>query len=232
MKYKISEFTKPFGRIFFRLKPVRFIYLFLLCCQPVQAGSWNSLQIRHSFNNSLSIQAEGQLRSLLLYDHFHYHEYKAWLLWKWRPDLVLGLGAGDYDTYRSGGDFLGPKNNDEFRLWPQVQVQQQMGLLKIEHRYRYEMRFTSNGYRNRFRYRFQLSHPVVKSGSRLHVQASCELFFTNRAAYFERIRSQAGLSVKINDHLSLMPGYLYQFDYRINDETGRDFLVMGLVLDL
>jgi hypothetical protein len=27
-------------------------------------------------------------------------------------------------------------------------------------------------------------------------------------------------------------GYLHQFDYKINDETGRDFLVVGFYFDL
>jgi hypothetical protein len=27
-------------------------------------------------------------------------------------------------------------------------------------------------------------------------------------------------------------GYLHQFDYRINDETGRDFFVMGFYFEL
>lgn len=208
------------------------MFSFLLGMSCTIAGSWTSLQLRYRINDKFSIQAEGQLRSLRLYDHFHYHEYKAWLIWKWRPEVLLGLGAGDYDTYRAGGDFVAPKNNDEFRLWPQLQVLQQLGSMRIEHRYRFEMRFSDNGYRNRFRYRLQLSYPIVKENQRFNLQASGELFFTNRAAYFERIRSQLGLAVKINKNLSLIPGYLYQFDYRINDETGRDFLVLALVLDI
>lgn len=227
-----DRFIQKRGCILFNRQIELTMLVLLFFCRNLEAGSWNSIQLRYSFNERLMVQAEGQLRSLRLYDDFHYHEYKAWLLWKWRPEVILGLGAGDYDTYRSGGDFVSPKNNDEFRLWPQLQVQQQIGSLRIEHRYRFEMRFTDNGYRNRFRYRIQVSRPLVKGNPRFSLQASSELFFTNRAAYFERIRSQLGLSVKINKNLSLIPGYLYQFDYRINDETGRDFVVMGLVLDL
>lgn len=32
--------------------------------------------------------------------------------------------------------------------------------------------------------------------------------------------------------LMLQVGYVYQFDYRINDETGRQFLQAGLFFDL
>jgi hypothetical protein len=38
--------------------------------------------------------------------------------------------------------------------------------------------------------------------------------------------------MKISKKLSIQTGYMYQFDYRINDETGRDFLVMGLLFDI
>ncbi|HZG26647.1 MAG TPA: hypothetical protein VEZ17_18795, partial [Chitinophagaceae bacterium] len=40
------------------------------------------------------------------------------------------------------------------------------------------------------------------------------------------------LNYKISKSTSFETGYLHQFDYQINDETGRDFLVIGLMLDL
>jgi hypothetical protein len=50
--------------------------------------------------------AEAQLRSLRYYHHFHYHEYKAGVNFKAHPNVVLTLAAGDYDTYREGGNFI------------------------------------------------------------------------------------------------------------------------------
>jgi excinuclease ABC subunit B len=61
---------------------------------------------------------------------------------------------------------------------------------------------------------------------------SNELFFTNREPYFERNRILMGLNYKYSKNLMLQLGYLHQFDYRINDETGRDFLVVGLYFEL
>jgi hypothetical protein len=229
---KINKYNIRIGRIFLSQKILIAWFVFFVQPAVCYSGTWTALQFRHQLDDRFSIQAEAQIRSLRFYEHFHYHEYKAWLTWKCRPEFLLALGAGDYDTYRSGGDFLVPKNNDEFRLWPQLQVLQQIGLVKIEHRYRFELRFTDNGYRNRFRYRLQVSRPLLKNNQRFNLQASCELFFTNRPAYFERIRTQAGLSMKISKKLSIQTGYMYQFDYRINDETGRDFLVMGLLFDI
>jgi len=88
-----------------------------------------------------------------------------------------------YQTYKEGGDFVLPKNNDEFRIWPQVILFQSIGNLKIEQRYRAELRFTSNGYRNRFRYRLGFSYPFGKGRNEykpFQISASNEIFFTDK----------------------------------------------------
>jgi long-subunit fatty acid transport protein len=128
-----------------------------------------------------------------------------------------------------------PKNNDEFRIWPQIVLSQSIGKFTIEQRYRAEMRFTSNGYRNRFRYRLGLSYPFgeEKNGYKpFQINASNELFFTNNEPYFERNRVLISLNYKPTKTTTLQVGYLHQFDYKINDETGRDFLQIGYFIDL
>jgi hypothetical protein len=194
-------------------------------------GSWNILNVQYTLNKKWSFFAEGQVRSLRFYNDFHYHEYKAGVNYQARPGLRLTLAAGDYDTYREGGDFKTPKNNDEFRLWPQVLLQQSFGRFKVEQRYRAEFRFTTNGYRTRFRYRLGLAYPLGEQ-KLWQVGASNELFFTTREPYFERNRLLLSLQRRLNKQVSVQAGYLHQFDYRINDETGRDFLQLGLYLSL
>lgn len=198
--------------------------------QYVDLGSWNIINIKYNHSEKTSFFGEGQLRSLKFYDHFHYYEYKGGVNYKIRKSVQLTLGAGSYQTYKEGGDFVLPKNNDEFRLWPQITLFQDVGPIKIEQRYRAEMRWTSNGYRNRFRYRMGISYPFgkdTKGYKPFQVSISNELFFTDKEPYFERNRIQTALNYKLNKHLALQAGYLHQFDYKINDETGRDFLVIG-----
>ena len=218
---------------------VMMVIFFLLMAgfktQGEDLGSWNILHLRHKLNDRFSLFAESQLRSLKTYSHFHYYEYKGGLQFKLNPALTFVLGAGSYQTYAEGGNFITPKNNDEFRLWPQIVLNQSVGPFKIEQRYRAELRWTSRGYRNRFRYRVGLSYPFgFKSNQekRWQVGINNELFFTDREPYFERNRLQGNLSYKITKNLTLQTGYLHQFDYRINDETGRDFMIMGVFIDL
>ena len=224
------------------LRRHKFIFLVLMlvvskicCCQYTGIGSWNIVNLKYKIAEKWSVFGEAQLRSLRFYDDFHYHEYKAGLDYKIHPYATFTIAAGKYDTYKEGGNFVKPKNNAEFRLWPQITLAHAIGVLKIEQRYRAEFRFTSNGYRNRFRYRLGVSYPFGKNERGylpFKISASNELFFTDREPYFERNRALVSFGYKISKLASVQIGYLHQFDYKINDETGRDFLQTGLYIEL
>ena len=203
--------------------------------QTFDLGSWNILHLKYNQNEKWSVFGEAQLRSLKWYDHFHYHEIKGGVNFKPNKHLALAIGAGSYQTYREGGDFVLPKNNDEFRIWPQVVVFQTIGKIKIEQRYRTECRFTSKGYRNRFRYRVGLSYPFgkeINDYKPFQLSASNEIFFTDKEPYFERNRLLFAFNYKPSKTSTIQIGYLHQFDYRINDETGRDFFQVGYFIEL
>jgi hypothetical protein len=203
--------------------------------QNQDLGTWNIFNVKYNHTNAWSVFAEAQLRSIQLYNQFHYYEYKGGINFKANDHLKFTLGAGSYQTFREGGDFLLPKNNNEFRIWPQIILFQSIGKIKIEQRYRAEMRFTSNGYRNRFRYRIGVSHAFGKEKSDFkpfQVSVSNELFFTDNEPYFERNRILLAFNYKPSKETVLQIGYLHQFDYKINDETGRDFLLIGFYIDL
>ncbi|MFM9009141.1 MAG: DUF2490 domain-containing protein [Bacteroidota bacterium] len=206
-----------------------------LSAQTDNLGTWNILNVRYGIRESWSIFMEGQIRSLRFYDDFHYYEYKGGINYKAGKSIQLTLGAGSYQTYKEGGDFVLPKNNDEFRVWPQITVSQTLGKFKMEHRYRFEARYTSKGYRNRFRYRTLLSYPFGKSKNEVkpfQASISNELFFTNKEPYFERNRFLIAMGYRINKLNSVQVGYLRQFDYKINDETGKSFFQIGWYFDL
>jgi hypothetical protein len=216
-----------------------FIFLgffpFVSFAQHSDLGSWNIINLKYNHDEKWSVFGEGQIRSLKFYDHFHYYEYKVGVNFKAHKNLTVSLGTGSYQTYKEGGDFVLPKNNNEFRIWPQVILFQTIGKLKIEQRYRSEFRFTSNGYRNRFRYRLGVSYPFGKEQNEykpFQVSASNELFFTDKEPYFERNRMLLALNYKPSKATTLQIGYLHQFDYKINDETGRDFLQLGYFIEL
>lgn len=203
--------------------------------QKFDLGSWNIINLKYNLDEKWSFFGETQVRSLKFYTNFHYYEYKGGANFKAHKNLSLTIGAGSYQTYKEGGDFVLPKNNDEFRIWPQIVLMQSLGKLKIEQRYRSEFRFTSNGYRNRFRYRLGLSYPLGKEREGFNpfqFNISNELFFTDKEPYFERNRILFAFSYKPSKISTLQIGYLQQLDYKINDETGRDFLQLGYLIDI
>lgn len=206
-----------------------------LSAQNFELGSWNILNLKYSHDEKWSVFGEAQLRSLKFCSNFHYYEYKGGMNYKVHKSVMLTLGAGSYQTYKEGGNFVLPKNNDEFRLWPQIILFQSIGKLKIEQRYRAEFRFTSFGYRNRFRYRLGVSYPFgkeVNGYKPFQLSASDELFFTDKEPYFERNRMLLAFNYKPSKASTIQIGYLHQFDYKINDETGRDFFLIGYFIEL
>jgi hypothetical protein len=227
-----------------KLKIIIFVTgLFATFCLPVKTfseptidlGSWNIINLKYNLEEKWSFFGEAQLRSLKFYSNFHYYEYKGGITHKIQKNVNLTLGVGSYQTYKEGGDFVLPKNNDEIRLWPQIVLSQSIGKVKIEQRYRAEFRFTSNGYRNRFRYRLGVSYPFGKERNDykpFQVSASNELFFTDKEPYFERNRLLLAFNYKPSKLTTIQIGYLHQFDYKINDETGRDFFQIGYFIEL
>jgi Protein of unknown function (DUF2490) len=219
------------------LIPITFLFLLPVYgrAQNSGLGSWNIINGKYTINKKISLFAEAQLRSLFFYSQFHYHEYKGGINFKATPQITISLGAGDYNTYSEGGNFKSPVRSDEFRIWPQLLLQQNLGKLKMEQRFRTEFRFTNTGYRTRLRYRLGLTKNfgTVKNGAAIYqAGVTNELFFSLKEPYFERNRLQFFISKRVAPMLVIQAGYLHQFDYRINDETGRDFLQTGLLFDI
>jgi hypothetical protein len=228
----------------FRHKPtlLRFLMVLsvlLLFTKPSfsqsELGSWNVLSVKSSLNSKWGLFAETQLRSLKFYTDFHYYEVKAGASYTISKNVQFSIATGHYNTYQAGGDFVKPKRSDEIRLWQQLAFKQAFENLTVEHRYRAEQRWNQKNWRQRFRYRLNVVVPVnrnkIEVGT-LYGLAWNEIFLTNRAPYFERNRVFAGLGYQLNNQLTLQGGYIYQFDYFLVDEIGRQFLQLSVMLDL
>lgn len=205
---------------------VGLVLFFFFQVLNAQIGTWNILNVQLETRKQLRFTGEVQLRSLLFYNHFHYYEYKGFIQKNWKNGLGVGLGVGNYQTYREGGNFITPRNVFENRISPQIITNQNFKIIDLEHRYRLEFRFTDRGFRNRFRYRVGLKGNIPKSPITLILNN--EIFLGNRAPYFERNRFSFFIQYNLNPFINYQAGYLFQFDYRINDEIGRNFLVIAI----
>ena len=212
-----------------------FCLLFISVTAQAQLGSWNIVNIKTNLNERWSLFGEAQIRSLGFYKRFHYYEFKGGAAFTINKNFSVQGGLGNYDTYAEGGNFKTPMVNDEFRSWLQLNMSQNLQRVKFEHRYRAEQRWAINGFRNRFRYRFQSIIPVNKSKlekGTFYAAVWNEIFLTNRAPYFERNRFFIGCGYELSEDLAVQTGFLNQFDYNLNDETGRNFLQVSFLYEL
>jgi hypothetical protein len=211
-----------------------FLFIFQWSYSGLQAqhpGTWNILNVRYPLNSKWTVFSEGQIRSLSFYNNFHYHELGGGVIYRPSRRIALTLAGGEYLTYSEGGNFVSPVRSDEFRIWPQLTINQSFGRLILEHRYRSEFRFVTSGFRMRFRSRLGATLPLnrreIEPGT-IYLGASEELFFTNKAPYFERNRVILLVGRQFSKSITIHLGYVHQFDYRINDETGSDFVQVSL----
>lgn len=73
---------------------------------------------------------------------------------------------------------------------------------------------------------------MKKNYKPFQISASNELIFTDKEPYFERNRMLIALNYKPSKSSTIQLGYIYQFDYKINDEIGRDFIQIGYYFEL
>jgi hypothetical protein len=218
-------------------KTVIIIFLFQITLVSAQSelGSWNILNFNFKLSNKWNVFAESQLRSLGFYHDFHYYEYKIGGTFKLTNNFGLTSGIGSYNTFAEGGNFLKPMQNRETRTWFQFQVKTNIDRVIFENRFRMEQRFSTNGYRNRYRLRLGATIPLNSEKIQPKTISTIlwnEIFFTNNEPYFERNRFFCGIGYEINKQIAFQTGYIYQFDYKINDETGRKFFNLALLYNI
>ncbi len=211
----------------------------LICLSGILAqseplGTWSILTAKVALNKKWSFFGEGQLRSIRLYDDFFYFEIKGGITFNLNENIAATLGSGRYHTYNTTepGNFVEPLAQGETRTWIQLVMEQYLDRVHFEHRYRAEQRFTTNGYRNRFRYRINVFFPINRRElipKTLYASISDEIFFTDKAPYYERNRFFAGLGYKASSTVAFQAGYMRQFDFKIEKSSHRNFLQTSLL---
>lgn len=213
-----------------------FICLFFIIndCFSENLGTWNIFNARGNIVEDLGFMSEFQLRSYSLYNEFFYYELKGGISYAVSENFTFFVGTGFYHTFPSGGNFITPSQQKELRTWIELTSKQYLDRFNFEHRYRIEQRFTSNGYKNRYRYRLLFVIPFNNDqliDNTIYSAIFEEVFFTNLPPYFERNRIFAGLGYKF-DFLTFQLGYIYQYDYKLSDPKGHSYLQLSLVFDI
>lgn len=203
--------------------------------QNDKTGTWNIVNIQYNHNKNWNFFFENQFRSQKLFDDFYYHELKVGVGYNASDKLALLAGNGLYQTYSIGGNFKSPVLTSEYRTWEQLTLTNNIGRLKLEHRYRIEQRWLSQGYRNRFRYRLNAIFPLNKpklENCAFYANIFDEIFFTDKGPYFQRNRFFSGLGYKFSKNFILQIGYIRQFDYNPTGSSAKNFIQTALLFNI
>jgi hypothetical protein len=222
------------GLIFFSI-----IVLFtpnIIFAQSDKLGGWQIANMNYHLNSKIGLFAELQVRSQEYTNDFFYYEIKGGFSYYLKQKNSLMFGIGNYKTYSYPGNFEKPVLANEFRMWEQFVLNNDISRVKIEHRYRIEQRWINGNYFNRFRYRLNpvvpLNHNKIIPKT-IFISVFDEVFFTDKPPYFIRNRAYAGAGYQFTKFFTLQTGFIRQFDYRISDNgTGKNFIQTSLLFNI
>lgn len=217
--------------------PAILLLLFVQPCvaQSPSLGTTNIVNIQYHFNPRWSTFFETQFRSDKLYKDFNYDEFKIGGAYNVGNHLAVLLSFGQHNTYSFGGSFKQPFVNKEKRLWEQFSLFNSIGRLKLEHRYRIEQRWMTQGFRNRFRYRLNaivsLNQPKIHTGA-WYAYVNNEIYLTDQPSFFQRNRFYVGTGYRFIKEVTVQVGYLHQFDYLASRKTTKNFLQTSFLINV
>lgn len=187
----------------------------LAICQESDFGNWllyiGNKQINQKWNIHNEVQyrsynAIGDLEQLLIRVGLGYN------LTNNNNNLLLGYGYILSNNYLEGLNETVSIN--EHRIFQQFISKQNVGRLKLSHRYRFEQRFIENNFKLRLRYFLGLKYPLINKTSntyKLYISAYNEIFLNTESSVFDRNRLYGGLGFKVNNNINLEIGYMNQF---------------------
>ena len=134
-----------------------------------------------------------------------------------QSNILLGYGYIHSENYVGG---TGEKESiNEHRVFQQFTTKQQIGKVKLNHRYRFEQRIVEGDFKMRLRYFVAVNVPLTTQG-RIYLSAYNEIFLNTASKVFDRNRLYGGIGYKLNDNVRFELGYMNQF-FEI---SGRDQL--------
>ena len=125
-----------------------------------------------------------------------------------KTNALLGYG------YILSENYVGNTNEktsvNEHRIFQQFTTSQNIGNVKLNHRYRFEQRFVEADFKMRFRYFLGLNIPFSET-SNYYFSAYNEIFLNTTSAVFDRNRLYGGVGYQINKNIKMEVGYMNQF---------------------
>src|SRR6056300_1618592 len=201
------------------MKKIIFLLLFVIpftsLAQESNLGNWliyfGNKKIDSDFNLHHEVQYRnyngiGDLEQLLLRTGIGYN------LTENNSNLLLGYGFINSQNYVNDEDKIGI---NEHRIYQQFISRQSLGIVKLQHRYRFEQRWIEDtDLRVRFRYFLSINIPFSNKDileNSWYLSAYNEIFINSESELFDRNRTYLVLGYKLNDFAKFELGYMNQF---------------------
>lgn len=194
------------------------IFIGMLSCishaQESNLGNWliyignKKLNSKWNIHNEIQYRnynAIGDLEQLLLRTGLGYNIDE-------KNNVLLGYGYILSKNYIDDTDDKVSVN--EHRIFQQYTTKQNIGSVKLSHRYRFEQRFVEEDFKVRFRYFLSLNIPFKDSNndaSPFYLSAYNEIFLNSKSSIFDRNRVYGGIGFNLNASTRLELGYMNQF---------------------
>ena len=198
--------------------------LLVLCflCFPIsghsqesELGNWllyfGNMKINNDWNWHNEVQyrsynAISDLEQLLLRTGIGYN------LTENNNNILLGYGYILSQNYIEGVD--DKLDVHEHRIYQQFITRHKIGIVAVQHRYRFEQRFVEADFRLRFRYFLSLNIPLnnkVIIDKTVYLSAYNEIFLNTEGNIFDRDRLYGGVGYRLSKTVRLEIGYMNQF---------------------
>jgi len=179
--------------------------------QDSNFGNWliylgnKELSQRWNLHNEVQYRnynAIGDLEQLLLRTGLGYTFNEA------KNNVLLGYGYILSENYIENNKV----SVNEHRIFQQFTSKQKIGIIGLNHRYRFEQRFVESDFKMRLRYFLGLNIPITKKeNNNLYLSTYNEIFLNIESAVFDRNRVFGGIGYQINKNIKIEVGYMNQF---------------------
>lgn len=129
-----------------------------------------------------------------------------------KNNVLLGYGYILSENYI--GDTDDKISVNEHRIFQQFTSKQNIGSVKLNHRYRFEQRFVESDFKMRLRYFLGINVPLGKKetiNKSFYLSGYNEIFLNTESSVFDRNRLYGGLGYRVNDKIKIEAGYMNQF---------------------
>ncbi len=194
-------------------------------------GSWNSVGLNWKAGDKLAFQWNSQFRSANFYNQFYQIDAKLNVYYSLNHTITFVAGTGRYNVYSKGGDFVKPLVFKEMRIWEEIALEQHFSRIILENKYHLDQRFTSDGYKNRFKFRIGMTIPVTHSEllpKTFFINSYDDIFYV-KTIEINRIYGGFGYRMNIG---TVQAGWLHQVRYSSDTKQYLNILITSMIIEI